>query len=262
MSDAALIAIHHHSHVAFFSAVGACGSPGARWATWPGVGAAVVPAVPERSLPNSVLYEDARALLDCYDEVAAAYADAGIAAFTVWVEPADEAALVPELERRGHRRDGQPMLQVAELADLDLGTAEGAPLDLEPAPSFGLLGELNERAWRMPEGTLAPAFAGLGADPAARVWIARSEGRPASGLMIQIVGGDAYVTLVATAPEAQGHGLGRRLLARALRECKEAGCTTTTLEASAAGEPIYARMGYRSLHRLPMYERRSPAENG
>ena len=110
----------------FVERIGAGGSPGSQWRTWGDVGAAIVPATPQRSLPNSVVYERPEAVLEHYDEIARAYADAGVGAFTVWVEPEDEALLVPELERRGHVRDGEPMLQAAVLDDLDLRRARGS----------------------------------------------------------------------------------------------------------------------------------------
>lgn len=37
----------------------------------------------------------------------------------------------------------------------------------------------------------------------------------------------------------------------------EGGAETTTLEGSAMGEPVYARLGYCSLGRLQMWERRT-----
>lgn len=42
----------------------------------------------------------------------------------------------------------------------------------------------------------------------------------------------------------------------ALRAAADAGCTTTTLEATVAGEPVYTAMGYRSLGRYRMMEAR------
>ena len=55
-------------------------------------------------------------------------------------------------------------------------------------------------------------------------------------------------------------GAGGRVHAqRAARGAWPPGCTTTTLEASAAGEPIYAAMGYRSLGRYRMMEARRTA---
>ena len=68
--------------------------------------------------------------------------------------------------------------------------------------------------------------------------------------------GDAGVLFVATVPAAQRRGLASELMRHALREARAAGAWTTTLEASAAGEPVYARMGYRALGRLGMWERR------
>lgn len=45
-----------------------------------GVVACVSPAIPERSLPNSVVYEREEALADAYAEIAAAHEKAG----TTW----------------------------------------------------------------------------------------------------------------------------------------------------------------------------------
>ena len=90
--------------------------------------------------------------------------------------------------------------------------------------------------------------------------MARAGGRPAAALSLALHDGDAYVWLVATAPEARGRGLASELLRRALRAARdEAGATTTTLEATAMGEGVYRRLGYRDLGRLGMWEHRVPA---
>lgn len=62
MDDAALARSHHESHREFFRLLGSAGSPGSRWMQWPGVGASIAPATRERSLPNSVMYDEPEAL--------------------------------------------------------------------------------------------------------------------------------------------------------------------------------------------------------
>ena len=52
-----------------------------------GVTACVSPARPERSVVNSVVYDDAEALIAAIPALAVTYEDAGIAAWTVWVRP-------------------------------------------------------------------------------------------------------------------------------------------------------------------------------
>jgi ribosomal protein S18 acetylase RimI-like enzyme len=68
--------------------------------------------------------------------------------------------------------------------------------------------------------------------------------------------GDAGVTYVAARPEARGRGLVAALTREALRDAAARGCTTTTLEATKLGRPVYDRLGYRSLGTLEMWERR------
>jgi GNAT superfamily N-acetyltransferase len=60
--------------------------------------------------------------------------------------------------------------------------------------------------------------------------------------------------MVATHPTAQRQGLSTALIKQALRAARERGCTTSSLEASAAGRPVYERLGYRPLGRLAMWE--------
>jgi GNAT superfamily N-acetyltransferase len=68
---------------------------------------------------------------------------------------------------------------------------------------------------------------------------------------------EASVVLVATDPGLRGRGLSTRLLGAALGEARDRGMRTSSLQASAAGEPVYARLGYRSFGRMHMWERRS-----
>jgi ribosomal protein S18 acetylase RimI-like enzyme len=69
--------------------------------------------------------------------------------------------------------------------------------------------------------------------------------------------GDFSVTFVATLPEQRGQGLAGRLLTHALHDARERGCTTTSLQATKVGEPVYRRLGYRGLGPVQMWERRA-----
>jgi GNAT superfamily N-acetyltransferase len=221
-----------------------------------GVLAAIVPARPDRSVFNSVLYEDPDALLAVRDELDAAYAAAGVSAWTVWVRPEHEA-LRPALEAAGHAFDGQPMLMAAEIGQLDLEPR--AELDLDPAPTWEGLARLNDLAYGIDRAVSFEAvFAGYD-DPRGRLYLARVDGEPAAGVGTLGVDGTCEIVFVATAPAARGRGLSSELMRTALRAAREMGCDVTTLEATAMGEPVYARLGYRSLGRLAMYELRRPA---
>ncbi len=92
-----------------------------------GVLAGITPAVPERSLPNSVLYRTEDALIAALPQLAEAYEAAGVLAWTVWVPEHHERAR-RELAGAGHVLDATPTAMIAQLEDVE------APRPGDPAP--------------------------------------------------------------------------------------------------------------------------------
>jgi N-acetylglutamate synthase-like GNAT family acetyltransferase len=71
------------------------------------------------------------------------------------------------------------------------------------------------------------------------------------------VGDDLCVTGVATLPDRQGRGLASLLIARLIADAAERGLRTATLQASRAGAPVYAKLGFRDVGNTEMWEKRS-----
>jgi GNAT superfamily N-acetyltransferase len=216
----------------------------------PGVAAAIVPTMPERSVVNCVVYDDAEALGAALGELGAAYDHAGVSAWTVWVHESDARAQ-EHLAADGHVLDAEPMAQARELDGVEPpGDGE---LDLVGDPTPADFDPIVEAAYGWPG--FADAMTELPLHP----YVARHEGRPAACLGIFDHDGDAGVQLVGTVPEARGRGLASLLMRRALVDARERGCTFTTLQATRMGHPVYSRLGYRDLGRVQMWERRRGA---
>ena len=97
-----------------------------------------------------------------------------------------------------------------------------------------------------PESVARCCGASLLAAPALSLYLARAAEEPFSTCWVWQAGSLAYVVMMATAPEHQRRGAGRTLLAHALAEHAAAGATTAHLLASAAGRPLYERLGFRT----------------
>ena len=218
-----------------------------------GVTASVVPAIPDRSIVNSVAYRDADALEAAIDDLAAAYEDAGIQAWTVWV-PEDDRDAAAMLEASGHRLDATPTAMMADLTriagpepdELDWG-AEADPRDV---------GRINDLAYGWAEGTFVRAMDRFGDLNALRLYEARVGGEPVCAMGTYDNGDDCEVYFVATLPDHRGQGLARRLMLRALTEARDRGLAFSSLQATKMGYPIYERMGYEPICTLEMWERR------
>lgn len=215
--------------------------------------AAIVPRAPERSIFNSVFYEDPERLLASLETIAAAYQAAGVRAWTVWVPQGDPEAAAG-LERAGHAFDGEPRYMGMSLAELR--EPDGDPgFGIAERPDYAELARINEIAYGYPPGAYdAVAAAPM---PKARVYFAELGGESVSCLAVWPRGSDVVVIWVATLPEARGRGIAGRLLAHALANARADGCETTTLQSSKLGRPVYERLGYDDLGFAALWERRS-----
>jgi GNAT superfamily N-acetyltransferase len=218
-----------------------------------GVSAAVVPACPERSVVNCVTYSDSGALAAALDRLADEYEEAGVRAWTVWVPEHDEDA-AELLARAGHVLDARPAAMVLKLADVE-PASPSEELDLVD-PDMAEAARINDAAYGF-DGDFERAIRKLPPDPA-HLYLGRSAGVPACAVLSYEEAGECGIYLVATRPEARGRGLATALMRHALAEARKRGCTTSSLQATALGRPVYQRMGYREIGAVHMWERRRP----
>jgi GNAT superfamily N-acetyltransferase len=226
-------------------------SEDARVLEFGGVTAAIVPAAPDRSVANSVIYDGTAALEPALERLAGAYEQAGVRAWTVWVPQHDEEGAVV-LERAGHRLDGVPTAMAMELDRLDRAPSPDIEIDTKPDPVE--LGRLNDRAYDFEGDQFARAFQRRPRD--LHAYVARLDGEAAACVTAIDREGDCGIYFVATAPSARGRGLATELMVRALADARERGCRTTSLQATKMGYPLYVRLGYRDLGPLQMWEHR------
>ena len=235
---------------AFFRLVGRS-SEGAHVVELDGVMGSVCPKVPERSLPNSVVYESQDALIAALPELTRLYDEAGIDAWTVWV-PEEDAAAAAELHDAGHVLDADPAGMTMDLGEL------GEPPEIDHRTGDELMpvvAAINDNAYPF-EGTPFADFTSQHPHGVTHNYVAYVDGDPAAAVVILPVDGDASVWDVATLPEARGRGLCPRLLHRALWDARAAGCDFSSLQATKLGQPVYARLGYQSHGAVQMWEKR------
>jgi len=226
-------------------------SEGAHVVELPGVMGSVVPAVPDRSLPNSVVYESQEALVAALPELARRYEEAGVQAWTVWT-PEDDEQAIAGLRDAGHSLDADPAAMTFDLAELD----EPPAIDYRTGDDLiPVVAGINDRAYPV-DGAPFTRLSSEQPHGVTENYVTYLDGDPAACLEIIRVDGDASVWAVATLPTARGQGLCARLMHRALWDAREDGCDISTLQATKLGEPIYARLGYQSRGAIQMWEKR------
>jgi GNAT superfamily N-acetyltransferase len=218
-----------------------------------GVVAAINPAVRERSVFNSVVYLDPAALAAAREEITAAYGHAGCA-WTVWV-PERDTKTARLLEDSGHRLDARPRAMGIELGDVE--APDLSDLDWTAEGEIEQMAALNDAAYGFSPGTW---IKGTGRDqPGLHVYLARVGGAPAATVCSRDEGGDCSIWNVATVHAARGQGLSTALMRQVLFDAAQRGCSTSTLQATRLGAPVYRRCGYQDFGALEMWELR-PAE--
>jgi GNAT superfamily N-acetyltransferase len=211
----------------------------------------ITPAVPDRSIVNDIVYWDGVALIAAYDEIEEAYAAAGIDAWLVW-SPDTDTDIAGALAERGHVLDSDPEAMVL---DLDVVERPPEPAGFSRSIDPVELARLNDHAYGM-HSAFARALAQLEAGGGLYFYGVEDDEGLASGLVTFDYEEDCSVWLVATRESARGRGWASALMAHALVDARERGRTTSTLQATDLGRPVYERLGYRSLGEIQMWEKR------
>jgi hypothetical protein len=160
--------------------VAAGGAPDSRAFTIDGVTAVITPATPERSVMNGVVVEDFARLPAVIDEVAAAYAEAGVRAWTVWA-PEYESAARELLAQAGHVLDATPAAMLLQLDELV--APAGPEPDWTEEWDMKAAGSINDAAYGDEPGLFARALGNLSSD-AGYMYLARIDGKPASFVLV------------------------------------------------------------------------------
>ena len=103
---------------------------------------------------------------------------------------------------------------------------------------------------------LEPAGWVLAEEPGAAGEKAEEESpRPAGMGGLVVMGGTAYIGLVATDPGLQGRGVATQVMRRLIELARSRGCVRVLLDASAAGRPLYEKLGFVALDSVGLWER-------
>jgi hypothetical protein len=116
---------------------------------------------------------------------------------------------------------------------------------------------LNEAAYQMKfgePGSLVLEAPGWWKPPSRMATVIVHEGRPVSCATVLDAANTRYVALVATLPGEQRKGYAEAAMRNVLDRSRAAGLNSRTyLHASAAGKPVYLRMGYKTTAEYAMY---------
>ena len=95
-------------------------------------------------------------------------------------------------------------------------------------------------------------------NPASRCWVAELDGRVVGMIVVWLIVDEAHVATLATHPDHRRLGIGRRLLAHALRQIMQDGARSSFLEVRAsnlAAQEMYRKFGYEATGRRRHYYR-------
>jgi GNAT superfamily N-acetyltransferase len=178
-----------------------------------------------------------------------------------YVGPASgPGAIERELARRGFAKVTEPPGMAAELTRLD---------ELDPKLRVAVERVGDRRAIDDWFSVFAPAFelsraatsafrdliiaGGLGDDAPMRNYIAYVGGEPvATGSLVPAAGvGGIYN--IATRADRRGRGIGRTITWTLMREAADLGYAAAILWSTAAGLPVYRRLGFQERVRVPTY---------
>ncbi len=233
------------------------GADSARLVELGSVTASVVPASPQRSLVNTVVFDRANPaeLESALPTLQTEFAAAGVVASSVWVVEGDSEAEAMVVDH-GYTIDSTPRAMGADISALELA---GPIDDVDLSWDMPTVSKLNERAYGLDQGEFGAVLDRIPPSDDVFCFTAISRGkRVATVMTLHMPDGDCTVYFVATDPEHRREGHARRAMTAALQHATAAGCTTTTLQATSHGAPLYRLLGYEDLGvAVNLWEKRS-----
>lgn len=117
--------------------------------------------------------------------------------------------------------------------------------------------ELDQKSFNLPWPERSFRFE-LTDNPASRCWVADLDGKLVGMIVIWLIIDEAHVATVATHPNYRRQGIGKRLLAHALRHMIQDGARSSFLEvreSNLAAQEMYRKFGYEVTGRRRRYYR-------
>jgi GNAT superfamily N-acetyltransferase len=213
-----------------------------------GLVASVVPSAPESPTLNAAVALEPDAAATHLQELANRYAMANVRRWGFWVDGGAGRAA------RALERAGMAVTSASPGMGAAIDAFELAPEARRPA-DLATIGRVNDLAYGNPdhrlERTLAPLPNGI-----LHTYRVDLDGEPAAVAMALHHDEDCGVSFVATIPAARRRGLATAVMRQTLSHAREAGCTSSTLQATDAGERLYENLGYRRLCLMQLWELR------
>jgi GNAT superfamily N-acetyltransferase len=211
--------------------------------------ASFVPQAPDSPTLNAAIALRDELDADTLHALRERYEDIGIRRWGVWTD-GTYGAVIRTLHEHGMRLTSSSPGMGLPITELNLnGRAPAGPADL------ATVGRINDLAYGNPDGRLERTLAPL---PKGILYAYRADlrGRPASVALALHHGEDCGISFVATAPYARRQGLATDVMHRIALEARDAGLTSTTLQATDLGERLYRALGYRKVSDMQLWERR------
>jgi GNAT superfamily N-acetyltransferase len=214
-----------------------------------GVVASFVPGAPDSPTLNAAIVVADEVDLELLDTMRTRWEQLGVRRWGVWTDGAKHRVTDTLRTARMRVTTSSPGM-AAEIEHLPLnGRAPASATDL------ATVGHINDLAYGNPdarlERTLAPLPPGR-----LRAYVAELHGRPASVALALHHEQDCGISFVATAPHARRQGLASDVMQRVAIDARDAGMTSTTLQATNLGEKLYYALGYRKVSDMQLWEMR------
>ena len=214
-----------------------------------GVVASFVPGAPDSPTLNAAIVVADALDLEHLDTMRTRWEQLGVRRWGVWTDGAKYRVTDTLRTARMRVTTSSPGM-AAEIEHLSLnGRAPARATDL------ATVGHINDLAYGNPdarlERTLAPLPPGR-----LRAYVAELQGRPASVALALHHEQDCGISFVATAPHARRQGLATDVMQRVAMDARDAGMTSTTLQATNLGEKLYYALGYRKVSDMQLWEKR------